>query len=187
MKLATLVRILEDALPLLACPRCGQPFTLAGTSLKCTHNHCYDLCAKGYANLAPQHDQSREKYDAALFESRSVVLESNFYAPVLAAIGDMLKNRFGDAPFSLLDAGCGEGYYARSIAGSFPRSRVVGIDLSRDGIRAAARKPGDVLWLVADLKQLPLADRSTDVVLTSVSCANSSKVKKAMSLICPRT
>jgi len=172
MKLATLVRILEDALPLLACPRCGQPFSLAGTSLKCTSNHCYDLCAKGYVNLAPQHDQSREKYDAALFESRSVVLESGFYAPVLTAISDMLKKHFGDSPFSLLDAGCGEGYYARSIAGSFPGSRVMGVDLSRDGIRAAARKPGDVLWLVADLKQLPLADHSADVVLDVLTPAS---------------
>ena len=165
MNLQTLTRILTPALPRLACPRCGQPFALCGTSLKCTAGHCYDLCAKGYVNLAPQHDQSKEKYDAALFDSRSSILEGGFYQPVLETIAGMLSARFGDAPFTLLDAGCGEGYYARQLAQRFPAATIIGLDLSRDGIRAAARKPGDVLWLVGDLKRLPLADHQTDVVL----------------------
>lgn len=172
MNIKTLTGILQNDLSLLACPRCGQPFSLNGGSLRCNGNHCYDLAAKGYVNLAPQRDQSKEKYDAALFESRSVVLESGFYAPVLEAVAQLLSARFGDAPFSLLDAGCGEGYYARSLAGRFPQSRVIGIDLSRDGILAAARKPGNVLWLVADLKQLPLGDERIDVVLDVLTPAS---------------
>lgn len=172
MNIKTLRGILETDLPLLACPRCGQSFSLSGNSLRCAGNHCYDLAAKGYVNLAPQHDQSREKYDAALFESRSIVLESGFYAPVLEAVAGMLAKRFGNNPFSLADAGCGEGYYARSLAGLFPAASVIGLDLSRDGILAAARKPGDVLWLVADLKQPPLAPGGMDVVLDVLTPAS---------------
>ncbi len=165
MNLKTLTRVLTPTLPRLACPRCGQAFSLQGASLKCTAGHCYDLCAKGYINLAPQHDQSKEKYDAALFESRSSILEGGFYQPVLETISGMLRSGFANAPFTLLDAGCGEGYYARQLALQYPASTIIGLDLSRDGIRAAARKPGDVLWLVGDLKRLPLADHQTDVVL----------------------
>lgn len=172
MNLKTLTRILQSHLPLLACPRCGEPFTLTGNSVKCSSGHCYDLAAKGYVNFAPQHDQSREKYDAALFESRSIVLESGFYAPVLEAVAGMLSERFGDQPFALADAGCGEGYYARSLAGRFPAASVIGLDLSRDGILATARKPGDVLWLVADLKQPPLAPEKLDVVLDVLTPAS---------------
>ena len=172
MNLKTLRGILETDLSLLACPRCGQSFSLSGNSLRCAGNHCYDLAAKGYVNLAPQHDQSREKYDAALFESRSIVLESGFYAPVLDAVGSMLDARFGNSPFVLADAGCGEGYYARSLAQRFPAASVIGLDLSRDGILAAARKPGSVLWLVADLKQPPLAPGMTDVVLDVLTPAS---------------
>lgn len=172
MNLKTLTGILEKDLPLLACPRCGEAFVLSGASLRCGGGHCYDLCAKGYVNLAPQHDQSREKYDAALFESRSIVLESGFYAPVLDTIAGILRSRYGNAPFSLMDAGCGEGYYARNLAALFPAASVMGLDLSRDGIRAAARKPGQVLWLVADLKQLPLTDHGTDVVLDVLTPAS---------------
>ncbi len=172
MNLQTLQRLLQPALPTLACPRCGQPFALCGTSLKCTQGHCYDLCAKGYVNLAPQHDQSKEKYDAALFDSRSRVLEDGFYLPALDAIRQMLATKYGERPFSLVDAGCGEGYYARQLASAFPAATVMGLDLSRDGIRAAARKPGNVLWLVADLRQLPLGDQQVDCVLDVFTPAN---------------
>lgn len=172
MNLKTLQRLLSPALPKLACPRCGGAFTLAGTSLRCTNNHCYDLCAKGYVNLAPQHDQRKEKYDAALFESRNRILSDGFYQPVLDAIACMLRKKHHDEPFTLVDAGCGEGYYTRRLAADFPASTFIGLDLSRDGIRAAARQPGMVLWLVADLKQLPLADHQTDVVLDVFTPAN---------------
>jgi len=172
MNLQTLTRLLIPALPHLACPRCGSSFSLVGNSVKCGNNHCYDLCAKGYINLAPQHDQSKEKYDATLFQSRNRILTDGFYQPVLDAIARMLEAKHGEKPFVLLDAGCGEGYYARQLAQRFHEASIIGLDLSRDGIRAATRQPGDVLWLVGDLKQLPLADHQTDCVLDVFTPAN---------------
>lgn len=180
MNLQTLQRLLSPALPKLACPRCGGAFTLAGTSLRCTNNHCYDLCAKGYVNLAPQHDQRKEKYDAALFESRNRILSDGFYQPVLDAIACMLRKKHHDEPFTLLDAGCGEGYYTRQLARQFPAATMIGLDLSRDGIRAAARQPGNVLWLVGDLKQLPLCEHQTDVVLDVFTPANYEAFNRAL-------
>jgi len=180
LSLQSLMRQLTPALPTLACPRCAEPFSLTGASLKCANGHCYDLCAKGYVNLAPQHDQRREKYDADLFNCRSQVLEDGFYQPVLDAISAMLKANRGDQPFSLLDAGCGEGYYARQLAQSFPQASVLGVDLSRDGIKAAARKPGDVLWLIADLKRLPVASQQLDYVLDVFTPANYDEFRRVL-------
>lgn len=171
----SLKRVQEQLMPQihrLRCPRCSHPFTMDGASLRCSQGHCYDLSAKGYVNLAPQHNQSKEKYDAELFTSRSRVLEDGFYEPVLDAVSAMLQARYADSPFSLLDAGCGEGYYSRLLAERFSSASVIGVDLSRDGIIAAARKPGRALWLVADLKQLPLAEHETDCVLDVFTPAN---------------
>ena len=71
MKLTTLVSRLSPIIPLLRCPKCGSTVTLKqDRSLICENRHCYDLSAKGYANLAPSHDQNTDKYNAALFESR---------------------------------------------------------------------------------------------------------------------
>ncbi len=162
MKTAQLAKRMESLLPLLCCPRCGAPFMLTEQSLVCGSGHCYDLSRRGYVNLAPAHDQASEKYDAALFESRRRVLEAGFYTPVLDAVCDLLPK---ERPFSLLDVGCGEGYYARRIAERFPAAKVVGLDLSRDAITAAARMAGNARWIVADLKRLPVADASADVIL----------------------
>lgn len=169
MKPAQLARRLSPLLPVLRCPRCGDTFTLTDQSLVCQRGHCYDLSRRGYVNLAPAHDQSGEKYDGALFESRRLVLEGGLYEPVLEAVCALLPD---GRPFTLLDIGCGEGYYARQIAGRFPLSRVLGVDLSRDAITAAARVPGREAWLVADLKHLPLAPQSADIVLDVLTPAD---------------
>ncbi len=159
-------------LPLLCCPRCGAPFALDEHSLICENRHCYDLSRRGYVNLAPGHDQSAEKYDAELFAARAKVLEGGFYAPVLEAVCGLLSERFRDRPFTLLDVGCGEGYYARAIAARFPAVTAIGVDLSRDAVAQAARTPSAAHWFVADLKRLPLRDGAAQVVLDVLTPAD---------------
>ena len=91
MKLPALAARLTPIQPVLRCPLCGGQLALTdGRSLTCPSRHCYDLSAKGYVNLAPTHDQTGEKYDAALFDSRAQVFAGGFYAPVAQAIGDAL-------------------------------------------------------------------------------------------------
>lgn len=169
MKTAQLAQRLSPLLTVLRCPRCGGTFCLTDQSLVCQGGHCYDLSRRGYVNLAPAHNQTGEKYDESLFESRRTVLESGFYKPVLQAICAFLPD---ERSFTLLDVGCGEGYYARRISARFPLSQILGIDLSRDAIMAAARVPGRETWLVADLKQLPLAPQSVDYVLDVLTPAD---------------
>ncbi len=164
MKTTVLADLLRPALPLMRCPRCMGGLSDDGRSLRCANGHCYDLSAKGYANLAPDRPQSGEKYDAELFKSRRAVLEAGLYKPVLDALLHMLKTRFGDKPFAIADVGCGEGYYSRGIKAEFANSTVFGVDLSRDAIISAARASHEPLWLVADLKRLPFADGSLDAV-----------------------
>jgi len=169
MKPAQLMNRLTPLLPFLQCPRCSSPFHGTEQSLVCENSHCYDLSRRGYVNLAPSHDQSGEKYDAALFESRRAVLEGGYYQPVLDAVCSLLPS---EKPFLLLDVGCGEGYYARLIAETFEQAQVIGLDLSRDAITAAARVPSRANWLVADLKHLPVADHAADVVLDVLTPAD---------------
>ena len=90
MKPAVLAARLSPLLSVLRCPRCYAPFRLTEQSLVCEQGHCYDLSRRGYVNLAPSHDQSAEKYDAELFDSRRIVLEGGFYQPVLEAVASIL-------------------------------------------------------------------------------------------------
>ena len=178
MKPAVLAQRLAPLMPVLRCPRCQTAFELNGVSLICQNRHCYDLSKRGYVNLAPSHDQAAEKYDAELFDSRRLVFERGFYQPIAEAIASWLTA----APLTVLDAGCGEGYYARLLAERFPQAQFLGLDISRDAITAAAREPGRANWLVADLKHLPVADASADVlldVLTPADYAEFGRVLKA--------
>lgn len=181
MKPAVLAGQLRPLLPSLCCPRCRNPFSLTEQSLICSDGHCFDLSRRGYINLAPSHDQSGEKYDAALFESRSCVLEAGFYAPVADAAIRCLEQAFPEGAFTLLDVGCGEGYYARQLAGHFPSAHVLGLDISRDAITAAARQSHNAVWLVADLKHLPIADGCADAVLDVLTPADYAEFRRVLS------
>ena len=168
MKPAVRAQRLAPLMDVLRCPRSQSAFELNGASLICQNRHCYDLSRRGYVNLAPSHDQDAEKYDAALFDSRRLVFEHDFYRPIAQAIAKWMPQ--GSA--IVLDAGCGEGYYARLLAQHFPQARILGLDISRDAVTAAARLPGSVNYLVADLKHLPIADHSADVLLDVLTPAD---------------
>lgn len=172
MKVSALQNKLAPVLPLLCCPLCRTGFTAAEGQLRCQNGHAFDLSARGYVNLAPGHDQKSEKYNAALFDSRSRIFQGGFYIPVAEAIETMIENRWGDAPFAMADIGCGEGYYARALDARFPRAVCLGLDLSRDGVLRAAREPSRVHWLVADLKRLPIADGALDLALDVLTPAD---------------
>lgn len=200
MKLLTLAEHIAPLLPHMRCPQCGTPLALLENhSLICERRHCYDLSTKGYVNLAPGHSQSAEKYDAELFQSRSRVFACDFYAHVAQALRKALErhldavqnssssdgevrpapsdNALVTAPASssvplIVDVGCGEGYYARALAESTLYPTLVGVDLSRDAILAAARQAPSLNWLVGDLTRLPFADGSIDAIIDVLTPAD---------------
>ena len=149
------------------CPLCASPLALAGQSLTCANGHCFDVSAKGYVNLAAGRGQSA-KYDKALFESRGALLRAGFYAHVLDAAAEVLA---AEAPVRILDAGCGEGYYARALAERLG-AELYAFDLSRDAILLAARGGTPVRLMVADMTNIPLQTGTMDAVLDAFSPAH---------------
>ncbi|MCK0107031.1 malonyl-ACP O-methyltransferase BioC [Marinobacter sp. S0848L] len=88
------------------------------------------------------------------------------------AMGDTLLSRIPESfrPESVLDLGCGTGWFTRKLTARFPEARVTGADLS-PGMLAqaeAATDRADVNWLNADAEQLPLADQSVDLVFSNL-------------------
>ncbi len=71
-------------------------------------------------------------------------------------------------PQSILDAGCGEGYFTNYLARSLPDSRVTGTDLSHDAIAYASNRFGDgAAFSVGDVYELPFPSNAFDVVVCS--------------------
>lgn len=68
---------------------------------------------------------------------------------------------------TLLDVGCGTGYFTRRFASGGAVGAVVGADLDRDALRfAVAHSPRNIGFVAADARRLPFRDRSFDVVIS---------------------
>ena len=110
----------EPIRDLLRCPCCGGDMRIETGSLRCAAGHCFDIASKGYVNLTLA-QKSLKGYDSNFFENRREVMEQGLYRHVLDGILSYLRSH----PLlrRILDVGCGEGYYAKSIAAEMRDSR----------------------------------------------------------------
>ena len=163
-----------------ACPICQEKSTLVETSLKCDHRHSFDLAKFGYVNLAPQIKQSAN-YDKKNFQNRQQILESGFYHAILEAVSDLLAN--SETSTTVLDIGCGEGFYSRKLQERHPDKTFYAFDISKDSVQIAAKSEPNwaVNWFVSDLARLPIKDASMDILLDIFSPANYGEFRRVLS------
>lgn len=155
-----------------ACPLCGAGVRLDGTALRCGGGHAFSVAAKGYANFVPN-QRPLKGYDRAFFEARARFFGRGAYRHVLDGLLDVLA-ALDPTPRAVLDAGCGEGSYARAVAAApgLGGPTVFALDLAKDALQVASRGGSDVLWMVADVARIPLRGASVDCVLDVFTPAN---------------
>ena len=163
-----------------ACPICQENLTLVESSLKCNNRHSFDLAKFGYVNLAPQIKQSAN-YDKENFQNRQQILEAGFYQTILEAISNLLSN--SESAKTILDIGCGEGFYSRKLQESHSEKTFYAFDISKDSIQIAAKSEPNwaVNWFVGDLARLPIKDASMDILLDIFSPANYGEFRRVLS------
>lgn len=163
-----------------ACPICQENLTLLESSLKCCNRHSFDLAKFGYVNLAPQIKQSAN-YDKENFQNRQQILEAGFYQAILEAISDLLSNSKNAK--TILDIGCGEGFYSRKLQESHLDKTFYAFDISKDSVQIAAKSEPNwaVNWFVGDLARLPIKDASMDILLDIFSPANYGEFRRVLS------
>lgn len=175
---------------LFRCPLCSQPMRMVeGKSLLCTSQHCYDLSKYGYLHLAAR--SYKTKYDKQLFSSRRMMCNSGFFDPLNEAISStimkFMKPLFDQkSHLYLLDAGCGEGTHLSHIQDNLTWKGIteltsVGMDLSKEGIVAAAKEYPHPLWCVADLAHCPFSNQQFDGVLNILSPSNYAEFTRILS------
>lgn len=151
-------------LQLFQCPVCHASLqhTPDQRSCRCdgTRSHCFDFAKSGYLNLVGA--QAKEGDSKEAVQARRLFLERDYYQPLVEHILSVLEQIPSE---TLLDAGCGEGYYTNRFA----RAReVVGIDLSKAGIDYAARRAKQAEtgagFAVASLFEMPVKTAAFDVV-----------------------
>ena len=163
-----------------ACPICQENLTLVETSLKCNNRHSFDLAKFGYVNLVPQIKQSAN-YDKENFQNRQQILEAGFYQAILEAVSDLLVS--SETSTTVLDIGCGEGFYSRKLQERHPDKTFYAFDISKDSVQIASKSEPNwaVNWFVGDLACLPIKDASMDILLDIFSPANYGEFRRVLS------
>ena len=163
-----------------ACPICQENLTLVESSLKCNNRHSFDLAKFGYVNLAPQIKQSAN-YDKENFQNRQQILEAGFYQAILDAVSNLLAS--SKTATTILDIGCGEGFYSRKLQENHPEKTFYAFDISKDSVQIAAKSEPNwaVNWFVGDLARLPIKDASMDILLDIFSPANYGEFRRVLS------
>lgn len=157
----------------LTCPLDAKPLTQLGNSLCCADGHSFDIARQGYANLLPvQNKRSRDPGDSReMVAARQRFLSAGHYQSIADAVaGAVLAALPKVSMASCLDAGCGEGYYLRALhsmvtEGGADSIDLVGVDISKWAIQAAAKSELDATWVVASNARLPIVSSSIDAVL----------------------
>ena len=163
-----------------SCPICQENLTLVESSLKCDNRHSFDLAKFGYVNLAPQIKQSAN-YDKKNFQNRQQILEAGFYQAILEGISDLLATN--PSAQTVLDIGCGEGFYSRKLQETHSNKIFYAFDISKDSVQIAAKSELNwaVNWFVGDLARLPIKDASMDILLDIFSPANYGEFRRVLS------
>ena len=180
--------LIEEPSILYICPVCGEPLQRhpAGNRYTCGNQHSFDLAKEGHLNLLPvQYKHSKEPGDSkAMMIARREFLEAGFYEPMAKAVAMMIDaiNTKGQ-DLSLLDLGCGEGYYSRKLADGCVHSERIalhGIDIAKFAVAAAAKKQPKARFIVASSNRLPYPDRYFDVVLRVFAPSDDDELKRVL-------
>ncbi|MFF4489903.1 methyltransferase domain-containing protein [Streptomyces sp. NPDC001544] len=152
-------------LDLLRCPTCRTRRLHPGRSaVRCPAGHSFDIARHGYAGLLTG-TRATSGDDAAMVQARDRFLATGRYAPIRQAVARLAA---GSAPErgTVVDVGCGTGYYLAGVLDQLPGARGLGLDTSARALRSAARtheRGAAATWDV--FRPFPLADEVADVVL----------------------
>lgn len=158
------------------CPVCAAALASADGVRRCPAGHCYDIAKEGYVNLllAQQRRSSDPGYSKEMIAGRRDFFDAGHYQRLADGVADEVLRRLPDTQRPVvLDAGCGEGYYLRrlrSAAEQQGRDLVrAGLDISKHGVRVAARRDAGGHYAVAGSFGMPVLADSVDVLITHFS------------------
>lgn len=148
---------------MLICPFCLATLVREGGSYYCggERRHCFDISKSGYVTLTGASGTSGDDRD--MVRARTAFLDAGYYKPFADAVITALA-----AAETVVDAGCGEGYYSNAAA--LAGSRVYGFDLSKYACDRAAKRAracgANAFFGVASAAALPLSDGCADAVVS---------------------
>ncbi len=161
---------------ILRCPICRMPLVFVphaeghGGSYQCAKRHTFDRARQGYTNLLTGRAAGQHGDNTEMIAARRAFLDGGYYAPLCATLIKAVEAHLPHGG-TLLDAGCGEGYYTDACLRAVADRDVHGwgIDISREALKCACQreavKSGLLALFAAGVYEMPFADDAFDMVL----------------------
>lgn len=159
---------------LFCCPICRAALDRQDNRYLCPAGHSFDRAAAGYVHLLPANKMHSKDPgdDKGMATARNRFLSGGYYKPLCDALAQ-LALQYAPATVSVLDSGCGEGYYSAAIYQALAQAgrevNLAGVDLSKHALRRAAKREKAAEFAVASVYDIPVADRSADLILNCFS------------------
>lgn len=144
------------------CPICGQKMEVDGGASRCPQGHSFDRARSGYWNLLPPGGKhSRQPGDSKeMVRARWEFLQQGHYEPLARAAARKMMEQLPRGG-TVLDAGCGEGYYDQALwqlaLEQGKPLELAGMDISKFAVDRAARRLPQASWCVGSLYHMPVA------------------------------
>lgn len=148
------------------CPVCSQLLKEDKASFKCSSGHCFDKSASGYVNLLIKGGKKGHGDNKMMINARHNFLNKGYYEDLKSSFCTEVK-KYADKGVSLLDSGCGDGYYTAGMYDAVSESKsgeVYAIDVSKEALKIAAKSCPNVSFAVASAYKLPFEDECFDIV-----------------------
>ena len=147
----------------IVCPICGEKLERVDRTYKCVNGHGFDMAKQGYVNLLVKKNSKNPGDDKEMIRARLNFLNTGLYENISDKVNSHLKGKT-----SILDVGCGEGYYTDRLQKE-TGAEIFGVDISKEAIKTAARKNKDIGFIVGSGARLPFEDESFETLLCMFS------------------
>lgn len=163
----------------LICPLCRGALVPAEKSYHCPAGHAFDRAKEGYLSLLHGRQKGEGRGDSkAMMLARDRVHRAGVFDPLVTALTALPLEK---PVRSLLDLGCGEGFFLSHMVQAHSIATSYGLDLSADAVKLAAKMLKQSLILRADLLQpLPFADGSLDLVQSIFAPRPLAEIKRVL-------
>ena len=150
------------------CPICKEQLNKNEKSYCCTNNHSFDIAKQGYVNLLPVNkkhsDNPGDSKDMVV--SRRTFLESGNYDCFAEKLVEIINSIFTDSQkISILDIGCGEGYYDGFLEELNFNYDLYGFDISKEAVRFASAKYKKGNFAVGSCFNMPVESDCFDLAI----------------------
>lgn len=161
------------------CPICRSPLSLSEKSYYCENKHSYDVAKEGYVNLLPVQKKNSKKPgdNKEMINARRAFLSQGYYNPLISKLTPIFDE---SSRHTLLDSGCGEGFYSAQISQEVSDLEVIGFDISKEAIKKAAKKYKGHSYLVSSVQDIPIIDNSIDYILTIFAPINENEFDRIL-------